>query len=157
MVVDDLSAQPTLGRSASIAVDMPSHVDDTIYDPRIEPEQKFPTDAFARAVDLTLTQAGLFGEIVSDAQGPEYQLKSEFVHIGIKFGASYFHKTSVVVVIDWKLFKANEATPLWAKQIVSTHRIKQKALNPMFSEGIELACKDNIRKAVLEMSKLASR
>lgn len=154
MIPRDLPVQPNLGKSACITIS--GSAEPVSWTPLTN--RAFTKEAFAKATDLTLTKTGVFKEIVGCSEEPGFQLRIGVVHIGAEIGPSTLHKTSASVVVQWKLFRADGSEqPLWEDEIVTVASVNPMLDDRRYRRALEKACRENIKKAVVQLSKLARR
>jgi len=145
MVPNDLPVQGSLCDSACISVGETESFQVL--------KEALTKEAFAKATDLTLTTTGVFKEIVGCSEEPNLRLSITFVHVGAEaeWIISFWYRFSVAVVVDWKLVGADEDNPLWHDKITTSARTTATT----GLGAVEQACRENIRKAVLQLSTLA--
>lgn len=108
----------------------------------------FPPLMFAKAIDSSLLQAGLFDGIVDCDANPQYRLEIFLAHVQGKAGATRFSSSYGTVVAHWKLTRRIDEEILLDKEITGRFVLRSSGDPGRALRSVEGAAKDNIRQGV---------
>jgi len=110
-----------------------------------------PKESFAKAVDLALVKAGLFGGVVRCSENPNYQLDLHLVHTGAELAVSRFGTTYAVLVANWKLIDLRNSQILIDEQITGSFGLRWGGTTRGL-EAMEGAARDNIKQGLSQIA-----
>ena len=110
---------------------------------------------FAKAVELTLTETGLFDQIVRCDANPQYRLEVTLLHQASLAAPTAFHTTPALVVAQWKLVQTRENRTIWEERVDSDFVLPPTTSFYRSRKAVEGAARDNIKQAMTRLIQLA--